>query len=703
MARVLGPESFRTVQAPRPVAADVSAVPRAVADLGQSIVAIGKDLHERRQQAEDAGYFAFVNSKSNALFSETYNNNKNKALESGEGFPESIDKELQTAGENLLKEATEVQGFKPSREAQLKTQEYFSRLRSNFMVQAVTFENNSRLEKMSSQLDEAVDDFAISSLNSPQSLEDNILAAEAAIDAYEGLMPADRLGEVKTGARNKLTVSAVEGLINQDPAKALDMLQANVFDANLNVSQKNQLLSRARSGANRVTTANVTKSKELIKDELASLQRTGKRAGAISDEQIMATFGEDAAGILKRFDDEQQFYHDRQELALSSPTEDAALIQARAPEGVGFQDEAVRQDTLLKAVTEKYKKLGIGTAEPGDPVGYIETVAPEYLEGIGSDEPQEVRAAVDGLIEVQRKLGVPEQRIRIFSNRGARSLVNRIETTPGQDRAAFLENLQDTYGDRYGLLFTQLTGSGLSPESMVLAHVADDPITAQKVGQLIDMDERDLTSGLVTSDVNAVRENVATNLSEFFESFEAGDFTGAAAETSAKYQAVIEKLAILEFRKTGNSSTAAKNAANAVINDRYHIIKQDDFIGDANIHAYVPKKIGDTVINRQAIEDVAESRQQRKAIELFSPDPDAFNDPAAPEVLTKERIIRTAVNSGLWVTNERGDGLVLMLPLGNGAALPLLNKSGERYELKFLDAVRQTEDATLQDIGRALF
>ena len=71
---------------------------------------------------------------------------------------------------------------------------------------------------------------------------------------------------------------------------------------------------------------------EGLKDEVASLRRTGRRAGVVSDAQILASYGMEGGGeIVASLNREAAFYEVRQEVATNTPAEDAALLAAIAP------------------------------------------------------------------------------------------------------------------------------------------------------------------------------------------------------------------------------------------------------------------------------------------------------------------------------------------------------------------------------------
>jgi hypothetical protein len=93
--------------------------------------------------------------------------------------------------------------------------------------------------------------------------------------------------------------------------------------------------------------------------------------------------------------------------------------------------------------------------------------------------------------------------------------------------------------------------------------------------------------------------------------------------------------------------------------------------------------------------------RQTIAARIFSGDPSAkdatpeqrafvarnLTDVLPPNLeLERERTLRTAINSGYWVTNANGTGTYLMLPFRGGGALPAVRADGSRYEYSFREA-----------------
>lgn len=685
MVKIVGPEQFGRVAAPQPVAPAAPDTGRNIASIGEAISRIGKQLQEERQKADDVAFFSFVAANKETAFQSVYNEHKGMAVEGQESFSEFIPSKLSEAEDNIFK-AAEEQGFRPSESARQRIQLQLANDRGRYMSRAVTEENNIRVSRALEQPNELVRQSSLDALNDPDTYQGRINDVTAVIDSYEeaGIIPADKIAELRKKAPSAIAVSAVKGLINAAPDQALLRLQDNEFDQFLTADQKDTLLSQASSAARTVTAKRQTASKQFIRDELAAITRTGERAGAISDEQILDLFPDQAGEILASFNQAEKMYQTRKAVEFSTLEEDSDIIRSLSPDGAGFEAEAEEQDAVREVLREKYKALGIGTEKPGDPVAYIADRDPELHDALRSDDPAVVQSAINIVMDTQDRLGVPSSRRRILSKRQATGIAASVLATPPAERAEAVLALEERYGEFYSQVHNELNQAGLDPETVVLSSVIDDPITSQKLATLIEMGDKDITAGMERTEVSDLKAMVFDNMADFTESFEAGDFTGAASKEIAKYHGVIEKLALLNFRQTGDMAQSAQDAVDKVLYDRYSVLNAGDAPNGKGIKAYIPKVINGIDISPSLVEDLAEERQTRQALIAFDPAP--MGDSTTPSFVNRERIIATAVNSGFWVTSPDGLGMELMVPFVGGGALPIVNDRGEKYRINFIES-----------------
>lgn len=716
MPRIPGPQDVGQTRAPRDTGVrNIGAEQEAFAGVGNTVFEVADRLRQRRQSAEDTGFLAHISSQANKRFTQRFQEQQNQATEGAEQFPKVVDETLQEEQERLLREARTEQGFRPSEQALQRAQSTLASLRGNFGVKAATFENNARVEKMGREVENSLSEIRLQAFNDPDGLQEYLGQAKGMLDESEGLIPAGELAERKQDLGGEMAISAVNGLINERPREALERLQEGQYDQFLDAESKDKLIDNAGVAIRRMEVEERRNEKERlsklqsqvrsrVEDEFASVQRTGERAGAVSDDMIRTAFPDTGDQIIRELETEQEFYNTRQSISLSTPDEDAQVLEENAPEGVGFKAEAGRQDKLIQALRDKYTQLGIGTEQPGDPVSYILENSPDLAQSIqeSQEDPQAFQEATSRLLQEQRRLGVPRGRRRVMSDTQAANMVNNVESAPAEERAQQMAQLEQTFGPHFDRAFGEMVDAGLSAEMTVLGSVANDPLVSQQVSQLIQTPEKDLKEGLNNEDLRTIQEGVRDNLSDFFQAVESGDFTGASTSLTAKYQSVIERLAIQEFRRTGNLDSAIDRATDNVIGSRYDVLMSGNAPEGKGFSAYVPKTLEGQRVNAAHVEDVASQMQTRDRIEAFDPAP--IGDPSAPEFVDKERIVRAASNSGFWVTNETGTGLVLMVPFQGGGALPVVNENGERYEVDFLGAMNveptPTESRRPGDIGQ---
>jgi hypothetical protein len=173
-------------------------------------------------------------------------------------------------------------------------------------------------------------------------------------------------------------------------------------------------------------------------------------------------------------------------------------------------------------------------------------------------------------------------------------------------------------------------------------------------------------------------DNVEGDLADFRQAFEFGPFGGGRAQASGMIDAA-RAVALDQFRQTGNAEDARRRAV-ALIRDHVAIITSP------TVKAVVPKGLDEA-----QIEAATAFRQSPAEIDKF--DPMSIGTPEAQETgergkdqaaFRRDRTRAAAANYGVWATNERSDGLVLLVPTGNGTSYTrLLNGNHDPYEIKF--------------------
>lgn len=507
----------------------------------------------------------------------------------------------------------------------------------------------------------------------PNSVDSVIEDAKETVRGFAAdLTPDQERDQIRAVQRTILT-SAAEGMIDQgDFQGAKALLASDKYEDVFEPGERERLLeARRRAVANDV--------ESLLGDHVASIQTTGQGLPGY-EERAEAVLEGDALTDFRRQVDRARDFHDAMEIMrLAPPDEMVETLEGLRPEP-GTEGFADRQDMFE---TARGAARDILQRRAEDPARYAMN-DPEVQRAFEAAQRGErsLQSAVSLRLDAQRRMGVRNPAVLPVEE--AKSMVNQLQDMPGQQRAAQLADMQERYGQHSQRVLQELSAEGLDPRSKVLASVAGDPALAQKLGQVIDTGSTELRDNLPPNMTGDVEEQVTTELTDFARAFSAGDFTGKSVPDMNAVHSLTTDLALLYARQSGDSTGAARRAASELINSRYETIRT------AKVEAYVPKTLNGRALNVRNIEDAAEGRQNREKIAAFDPVP--FGQVAEGlEFLNKERTIRTAASSGVWVTNQTGDALVLQVPLVDESGrevgtLPLVNQDGERYEVGFLEA-----------------
>ena len=404
-----------------------------------------------------------------------------------------------------------------------------------------------------------------------------------------------------------------------------------------------------------------------IQDEIASLRRTGQRAGVVSDAQIQAAYGEQAGDIIDGLNREAAFYEVRQEVATNTPAEDAALLESLRPEGEGFREEAERYDLLLKAAQDKYAALA------ADPAAYVMQTQPQIAAAF-SNSTVTPGQAVALRMQAQEQLGVPSWRLTPLTTQEAESLVGEIQALPTASVAGEMLSLERQYGGQWPAVFSQMAGEGLSQPLQLLGSVAGEPGLSQTLAQAIENGETELTKGMGVTEPADFRVLVETAMGEFRAAFEAADPTGGVVRQVNGITNAAHLLA-LQYRRNGRDDPV-NDAVNDLVLSRFHVSTDGAFRGVA------PRVMQGRALELSEIERGAEFLLTRESLEASDllPIGDVVD---TPEFLDFERTIRAAETSGFLANNELNDGVVLMVAFDSGGAIPLVNRQGQRIEYSY--------------------
>lgn len=542
---------------------------------------------------------------------------------------------LETKAETVIQDATAL--AREGRDGVQSTE--FSRLSNEYQAVlnaqvASGYINETQRDQMVEQFDARMNQSAVTG---------------QLVKAYENQGETAALQDMRS-----LRESGVKGLNG-------DQVETAIQHAQSTIRQRRREQSAARAQL-----------KDRIDDHLASIQTTGQGISGINDQAQQLLGPEELQEFVGRQERARRVHGAVEVMRQGTPGEINETLAQFRPEP-GTEGYAERLETFRQM---RDRAQGILDQRSEDAAAYARSlpdVEQKYQQAARNQATLE--EAISYNLETQRELGIPRGQRRAVAKEEAQSLVREIEAAPTDQRGAIISRLQDDYGRHWDRVFGDLVDAGMDPQNQVLASTVGQPALAQRVAQVIETGSQELKKGIDNADVRAIEDGVDQEMADFREVFEAGDYTGGATTQMNALTRTVKDVALAMYRQgEADTASAATKAAQQLVTSKFHILNGDD------IRAHVPKQIGGQRVDTGKLSDVAEMRQSREMIESFDPQPigSGFE---TPDGLNRERTIRTAVNSGYWVTNETNDGLVLMVPFRDGGALPLTNADGERYEI----------------------
>lgn len=523
----------------------------------------------------------------------------------------------------------------------------------------------------------------------PEFLPEFMKELDEGLAEFLPVLTPDQEREIVRNGNLRLIESAVTGMVERGDYRGAETLLAEV-----EVSGETRLaLDRIVEQGRKAERAEI---KVLTDDHLESIQQTGQGIAGLSDRAERIMEPEDYADFRRRERVSERYFGAVQGMRFATPAEMAAELERWRPESGSetFAEDMDLFETLQRGAAQM---LQTRTADPAGYAMAIPHVAKAFA-AVG-DDPTALQRAVRVRQDAQADMGLPAVARRPLAQAEAEGLAVQIQSASAEDRPAVMAQISESYGPLMPEVMGQLAEEGLDARYQVLASLVGKPALAQTVAQAIDTGSAELAKGLDTAAVKDIKTGVREELADFARTIELGDFTGGRTEQINAIVSAVEDTAVQYYRQTGDTALAVRRAVEQIVLDRYHV-------GDT---WYAPVGIGRVGIDRGRLEAALEAKQSREIIEEFGPAPlGTMFEEEAPEEVRREAIIQTAVNSGYWVTNEQGSGAFLMIPMAGGGAIPLLDASGNRLTVDFLDATRtpffvegETPDPALVEFGMA--
>lgn len=372
------------------------------------------------------------------------------------------------------------------------------------------------------------------------------------------------------------------------------------------------------------------------------------------DASITDAYGTEAPRIIEERKAARQLGADLASVPMAPPGVQAKLLDSHRPEDEGFAQEAERHDTLARAIAHDHQRRK-------DPAQYVLDHSPALRDLLTrtKDDPAAARQAVALSLELQASAGIPELERRILPQGLAAGTVRQLTSLPAEQAADVLEQQAQTYGDLWPRVFGELAREKL-PEAYQVLATTDHPVARKRLAEVLRQD-KDALRQVAGTDARRVDDAVGAALEPLARSLA---FAPDGPAVLARYTEAARRLGYANAPMQG-AAQAGEQAVRDLITGRYDFIEQEGGV------ARVPKD------QAERVQDFA-----RRTL-------DALTDEDLPDLgggakLTpaeRKRMLRQSLARGVWVTNERDDGLVLL----DARRQPVRRADGRRVEFRFSD------------------
>jgi hypothetical protein len=166
-------------------------VQQAFGDIGNTLVRFGTQLRERRQQFEDTTYSSTYQTEYEPRARKEYQDAQKQFPDGGEGFTQNLNDRLQKA-QKETHDAIQGRGIAPSEKALVSTDAHAANVRTHYLVNGMTWENNQKVKSLEDQLDQNAASAAAATLSTGD-VDAGLDSVDQAIAAQHGVVPSDRL------------------------------------------------------------------------------------------------------------------------------------------------------------------------------------------------------------------------------------------------------------------------------------------------------------------------------------------------------------------------------------------------------------------------------------------------------------------------------------------------------------------------------
>jgi hypothetical protein len=431
----------------------------------------------------------------------------------------------------------------------------------------------------------------------------------------------------------------------------------------------------------------ISDAKPVIKDDvlnyLAALETDKpisidkKAVKDIMGNQYYTDFIEKETGIIRTKDFRTKIYN-------SKSGEEQNIIDSFEirPESAAF-DLKLKQD-LINTASQKAKLL---KEDPASLViGYNPVVKNNYQDYQQETDPtikdRKFKKYVSSVVDAQESMGVFSDNIKVLPKGTAVAIVQDYNNRKPQEKIAYLQSLENQYGDNYGRVLTQLSENELPVTAKLVSYLNDENFAIQATSVDNKEERKRLDQFLKDSDKitkDQLRKDVATQLSGFQQIIvKSNPFnTEKALKEISDIQDVVTYIAANKIFAGKDPSKAVKEATGYItenfdLKDTYFIPK-----------IYNNQRLSDS--QRQHIETKANIIKE-KFIDQLDIASFGSNDPKISNDELDKAIKVQIQKNGMWVNTADGNGIVLAVTLSDGSVALIENKKGELIKMNFDDS-----------------
>lgn len=608
---------------------------------------------------------------------------KREAPEGAEGFTESIQQEFQDWQSKALTSATTVQ-------AQQLLKNKYSRLGGSITQDAMKFEAASFSAQQTRRLSESLSQFQNRVRANPDQLYD---VEKKASELLNGTPWLDNQTKSKMEREfvTNLYGSGLDGLVSQYEVEPVTIADVSALISDLKEGKRGFLnntdpkdfdnaltrLERRKLTIDNEHKANVSL---YLQDTLTSIALHGRDPGLLTNDGIRAAYKDDpghADRVIKQIDQAKVYYGIKQQVALTTPQQDAAMLNAlkNSAFGVAATSAAANYSDYETVVRNKQRALF------NDPFAYVVENDPAIANDLQqtSGNPDLFRDVLERINITQGKLGVPEWRRDVLGKGAAQETVVKLNALSPEQAANQLEIMAQQYGPKWGNAMRELAEAKLNPAFMTLARLdgIDDSVVRKDLASALQTSTDVLRKNVGSEIASDVTKEVRSNMEEFGQTIRFDGKTGQ--EVFSAEMASAEALALLYVQRGEDADDAAEKAVNSLLNDRYDY--EDTY--------RTPKGMGDKTF------DVLSDVLSNLTIDDFNPA--RGGDPSLSEEYRKNAAMRIALDEGIWLNNPAGNGVQLYAPddttamgysaviLSNGKPLSMTFDEVNAYQRKPYD------------------